>query len=79
MAKEIVGKRSYSFEGKDGNEVVGCNLYLQWEDDEVEGFATESVSVSDKKLDGYVPEVGDHVRVGYNKYGKCDFVIPCAE
>ena len=76
MLKEVVGVRPYGFEDKKTGETIsGCNVFLQWEEDDTDGICCEALSVSDKKLDGYRPGVGDKVRVGYNKYGKCDFLI----
>lgn len=76
MTKEVVGMRSYEFQGKDGDKVQGMNLYLQWTEDKIAGVACEAVSVSMEKLDGYDPSLGDEVRVGYNRYGKVDFILP---
>ena len=77
MLKEIVGMRPYDFkDSKTGEQIQGYNIYLQWAEDGVAGVCCESVSVSMKKLDGYDPALGDEVRVGYNRYGKVDFIIP---
>ena len=76
MTKEIVGLRRYSFtDQKTGEVVEGYSIYLQWEDQQVSGVACEQISISVKKLDGYVPALGDIVRVGYNRYNRPDFVI----
>lgn len=76
MTKEIVGLKRYSFtDQKTGQVVAGYSIYLQWEDKQVSGVACEQISISDKKLDGYVPALGDIVRVGYNRYNRADFVI----
>lgn len=76
MLKNVVGIRPYKFtDQKTKEEVEGCNVFLQWKEEEVQGTACESLSVSKKKLEGYEPKVGDKVRVGYNKYGKCDFIV----
>ena len=77
MPKEIVGMRLYDFkDSRSGEQVQGYNIYLQWAEDGVAGVFCQSVSVSMKKLDGYDPALGDEVRVGYNWYGKVDFIIP---
>lgn len=74
--KEIVGIRPYSFaDQKTGELVEGCNLFLQWKDDNTEGVCCEAVSLSRRKLDGYVPRLGDLVKVGFNRYNKADFII----
>lgn len=77
MLKEIVGMRPYDFkDSKTGEQIQGYNIYLQWAEDGVAGVCCEAVSVAMKKLDGYDPALGDEVRVGYNRYGKVDFIIP---
>lgn len=77
MPKEIVGIRPYNFKDREtGDLVEGYSIYLQWVEDGVAGVRCEAVSISMKKLDGYDPALGDEVRVGYNKYGKADFIIP---
>ena len=77
MLKEIVGIRPYNFKDREtGDLVEGYSIYLQWVADGVAGVQCEAVSISMSKLDGYDPALGDVVRVGYNKYGKADFIIP---
>ena len=69
--------RPYEFEDQKTKEVIsGYSLYLQWEEEGTAGICCESASVSLKKLEGYDPALGDDVRIGYNKYGKVDFIIP---
>ena len=77
MPKEIVGLRRYSFKDKQtGERVEGYTVYLQWYEDQTEGVCCESVSLKDNKLDGFIPTLGAEVRVGMNKYGKVDFLVP---
>lgn len=79
MAKQIVGLREYSFEDKKtGDKVEGFNLYLQWYEDEVDGVCCEAISISKKKLEGYVPALGDDVKVAYNQYKKADWILKLA-
>lgn len=74
--KEIVGLRRYSFtDEKTGELVSGYTIYLQWEEDKTEGVCCEAVSLKDEKLAGYVPAIGDKVRVGMNRYGRADFIV----
>lgn len=77
MVKEIVGLRPYDFKDeKSGDTISGYSVYLQWEEEEVAGIACEKLSVSMSKLQDYDPALGDRVLIGYNKYGKCDFIVP---
>lgn len=76
MSKEVIGFRRYDFEDRDGKAVKGYNLYLKWTDDTTKGVACEAISLTDKKLEGYTPKLGDKLRVGYNQYKKAEFVVP---
>ena len=74
--KEIVGVRKYSFtDQKTGELVEGYTVHLQYEDPQVSGVCCENHSIKLEKLDGYVPQLGDRVRVGLNRYGKADFIV----
>ena len=70
---KVIGFRKSSFKGNDGSEVSGINLYLTEPADKGEGLSCERVYVLDKYLNacGYVPKLGDEVRLEYNRYGKC--------
>lgn len=75
--KEVVGIRPYSFsDSKTGELIEGYTLFLQWTEDKVNGICCEQCSAKADRLDGYVPQLGDKVRVGYNRFGKVDFVVP---
>ena len=74
--KEIIGIRAYSFaDQKTGELIEGYTLYLSWIDSNVEGVACEAVSITKDRLEGYTPALGDKVKVGYNRWGKADFVV----
>lgn len=70
---KVIGFRRSSFKGNDGTEVSGVNLYLTEPNEKGEGLACDRIFVLDKYLSacGYVPKLGDEVRVEYNRYGKC--------
>ena len=72
---EVIGYRRTQFTAQDTGEVIqGYSLYLTSEEENVTGLSCERVFLSMKKLDGYVPELGDQVRVVYNRYGKVTHV-----
>lgn len=74
--KEIVGLRRYSFtDQRTGEAVEGYVVHLQYKDDKTEGICCECHSISVFKLDGYIPQIGDCVRIGMNRYGKVDFIV----
>ena len=74
----IIGIRPSSFKGDQGDTVTGMNIYLSYPLDKGTGQGCERVFLTDAKLNkgGYAPQVGDEVRLEYNKYGKCSAVYP---
>lgn len=74
---QIIGIRPSSFEGKDGTQVSGKNIYMTYPLDKGEGQGTDRVFVTNEKLAQwpYRPEVGDEVEVRYNRYGKCQEIV----
>lgn len=74
----IIGFRPSSFKGDQGDTITGMNIYLSYPLDKGTGQGCERVFLTDAKLNrqGYVPQVGDEVRLEYNKYGKCSAVYP---
>ena len=73
---EVIGFRKSQFTAQDTGELIqGYSLFLTSEEDErVTGKSCERVFLSLKKLGGYEPELGDHVELVYNRYGKVDHV-----
>lgn len=70
---KIVGIRPSEFKGDDGSTISGKNFYLTYPLDKGEGLGTDRVYLTDAKLRdmGFVPSVGDEVRVNFNRFGKC--------
>lgn len=69
---EVIGVRSVNGTSKrTGNVYSGMNVYLTCERAHVDGLACESIYVSQKAIDdgGYIPHVGDYVRLSYNRFG----------
>lgn len=66
----IMGKKAIKFTSKEGNEISGVRFYYTYDLADVDGVATDSVFVSDAKLDGLDVKVGDEVEVLFNRYGK---------
>lgn len=73
---EVIGIKAVNFEAKDGGTVQGVRLYVT--DDSVKvnaGVACEAIFLSDHLLDknnlrsGDI-QLGDHLDISYNKYGK---------
>lgn len=70
---KIIGIRPSEFKGDDGSTVTGKNIYLTYPLEKGEGMGAERVFLTSAKLRdfGYVPAVGDEVRLEYNRWGKC--------
>lgn len=75
---EIVGLRKMSFTSQDGQQVEGMNFYYLMEDDHVEGKVAGKFFMSTAVLSqvGFVPNVGETVKVFYNRYGKANAFEP---
>lgn len=74
--KEIVGLRRYQFaDQRTGEAVEGYVVHLQYTDVNTEGVCCENHSISTRKLDGYVPQIGDRVRVGMNAFKRAEFIV----
>lgn len=71
---KIVGIKRSNFTTEDKTEITGYNVYCTYpiEKDKGEGFGTDRLYITDRKLQntGYMPKVGDEIRVEYNRYGK---------
>lgn len=73
MAK-LVGFEAKSFTFDDGNKVNGYYLHTEEKINGVTGLSVDRSFVSDKKLDGYIPVLGDEIELRYNRFGKIQSV-----
>lgn len=72
---EVIGYRKTQFTAQDTGELIqGYNLFLTSPKENVIGLSCQRVFLSMKKLDGYIPELGDQVSLIYNEYGKVTHV-----
>lgn len=67
---EVIGFEGKTFTFEDGKSVSGYYLHLAEKRAGVTGTACEKVFVSNAKLEGYVPVLGDEIEVYYNRFGK---------
>lgn len=69
---QIVGKRRLNFAAKDGGQVDGTQYFYTMQDINTEGMATGKLFIPSKATTqfGFLPEVGDTVKVEYNRYGR---------
>lgn len=73
MAK-LVGFEEKSFTFDDGNKVNGYYLHTEEKINGVTGLSVDRSFVSEKKLDGYIPVLGDEIELRYNRFGKIQSV-----
>ena len=72
---KVIGYSWSQFKAKDSGETInGVSIYMTEERKNTTGLACERVYVTDKKLNGYKPVIGDDLYIAYNKYGKVDEV-----
>lgn len=77
----IIGRQAMAFKGQDGNDVQGTQYYYLESDSRVEGQKAGKFFLTASRLMhvGYVPQVGDAVKVYYNRFGKPDMFELCEE
>ena len=71
----IVGLEQKTFSFDDGKTVSGLYIYLTDKADNVEGLRTERIFISNAKLQGYSPALGDNINVFYNRFGKVQCIV----
>lgn len=67
---QLVGFQAKTFKFDDGKQVDGYYLFTEEKQNGVTGTACERVFVSVLKLNGYVPCLGDELKINYNRWGK---------
>lgn len=72
--RKIVGIRRVDMKTKDGQDVRGYKFFVEYEDPNISGVGTDSFFLSDAKLTGSVPSIGDIVYLYYNRYGRVERV-----
>lgn len=66
----LVGFQGKSFIFDDGKQVEGFYLFTEEQRSGVTGTACDRVFISSGKLGGYVPVLGDEIKVNFNRWGK---------
>lgn len=69
--------KKYSFTDERTGALVqgeGVNFYVTGTRDNVVGEFCDRIFVSQNKLGGYVPKVGDRIEIFYNRYGKVEMI-----
>lgn len=68
----VIGIETVRYTNKDGKEVNGVRLHLTFENPKTDGLCCDSVYMKTDVAKGV--NVGDVVRIFYNKYGRVEFV-----
>lgn len=72
---ELIGFEQKSFTFEDGKRIEGYYLYTAESRNGVTGLVCSRDFLSVKKLGNYVPVLGDHVTITFNRFGKPQAVI----
>ena len=69
---ECVGIRSVEFQGSDGNQVNGLNIFATYEDPQIEGMGVDKFFIASSRMPklSFIPAVGACFEVIFNRYGK---------
>lgn len=69
---KVIGYRESDFNTTDGKHISGYNIYCSYALEKGVGEGVERLFMTTDKLlaCGYKPEIGDHIKVIYNRYGK---------
>lgn len=73
MDVTVVGVQPVSFTGQDGRSVTGHNIYVTFEQKNVEGLACMKVFLP-ARIE-VVPSPGDDITVLFNRYGKVHSIL----
>lgn len=68
----VIGFKHQDITFKDGRTVSGYNLALTQPRDGYNGFAAETLFVSDSKIGDYKPQLHDAIDIIWNRWGKVD-------
>lgn len=67
---QIIGIRRKEYTFDDGRKVTGYELHMTEKINSVEGYAVEKQFISDNRLEGYMPKVGDEIEAEWSRYKK---------
>lgn len=67
---EVIGIQHRKYTNKQGREVEGYNLFVTYEEKEVNGLACMREWVATDVMEDSRVSVGDSVELNYNRYGR---------
>lgn len=73
---EVIGIQHRKYTNKQGREVEGYNLFVSYEENEVNGLACMREWVATDVLEDSGVSVGDSVELNYNRYGRICSIKP---
>lgn len=71
---EVIGIQHRKYVNKSGRQVEGYNLFLTYEDKNVDGMACLREWLSPDVLEDSGVAVGDSCELGYNRYGRVESI-----
>lgn len=72
MSCKVIGVAPVNFTGQDGRQVVGHNIYVTYERNNTQGLVAERIFLGSRVE--VVPDVGDEIRLYYNRYGRVESI-----
>lgn len=74
MKVMLLGYRPYDFADKDGRQVIGNSLYIQYETDGVTGYVAEKINVQTipQNINDYL---GIEIDIDFNSKGKVRQIV----
>ena len=75
---KVIGYRESNFTTPDNKQISGYNIYLTYPLEKGVGEGSERIFLTVDRLltCGYRPEIGDEVKIEYNRYGKPSAIYP---
>lgn len=75
---KIIGIKDTSFTSQDGKQINGVNYFYTMRDNNVQGLMAGKLFISSDNLTAFTvqPELGQDVRVVYNRFGKAEDFLP---
>lgn len=73
---EVIGIQHRKYTNKQGREVEGYNLFVTYEEKEVNGLACMREWVATDVMEDSCVSVGDSVELNYNRYGRICSIKP---
>lgn len=73
---EVIGIQHRKYTNKQGREVEGYNLFVTYEEKEVNGLACMREWVATDVMEDSGVSVGDSVELNYNRYGRICSINP---